>query len=138
MSLFQSTPRGMKIIGLRLLIITTLAWCLIPSLIGGLSWQVIENWDTLSPRPSYSQSRMLTWLMFVSPLISGPFWLAVALGTALFSRHGQYGSLVAVLWGAVLGAMGTWLTGAPTLIALGAILATFHRFTLALFRPEAF
>ncbi|MBJ2152008.1 hypothetical protein [Paracoccus sp. IB05] len=146
MSLFVSTPRGTRLIGAKTLTLTTLAWCLVPSLIGGIGWILMDltagpgTGQSLGQNGSPGQSalQMLFYLLFLSPLILGPFWVAIGIGTAMLCKYGAYGSLSAVIWGAFLGGGAAMTTGIPTLIAIGAILATFHRFTLALLRPGAF
>lgn len=145
-SLFVSAPRGMRFIGTKTLTLTTLAWCLVPSLIGGIGWILMDlavgpgagQSPGQSGGPDQSALQMLFYLLFLSPLILGPFWLAIGIGTTMLCKYGAYGSLSAVIWGAILGGGAAMTTGLPTLIAIGAILATFHRFTLALLRPDAF
>ncbi|WP_112308869.1 hypothetical protein [Pseudogemmobacter bohemicus] len=138
MSLIVSAPRGLRIIGIKTLIFTTLAWCLLPALPGGIGWIVMDLGLGGGNAGDRAALQMLFYLMLLSPLVSGPFWIAIGIGTALFCRYGAYGSLTALVWGAIFGAGSVVSTGVPELIVLGAILATFHRFSLAVLRPEAF
>ncbi|NPD15209.1 hypothetical protein HOY34_08360 [Xinfangfangia sp. D13-10-4-6] len=138
MSLIHSTPDGFRIIGVRVLLINALIWSLIPVIAGGMVF--LWPWDRsiASGVGGLTDLDLLAFALMFSPLLTGPFWLALTLATALFTRRGCYGSLVAAICGAVLGGVAAWLTQMPALIFLGAILATLHRFVLALIRPAAF
>lgn len=142
MSLFVSARRGNRIIGAKTLILVTLAWCLIPATIGGLGWLWLDltGGGSRAAEGGAGQSglQMFFYLLFLSPLISGPFWLATGIGTALFCKFGAYGSISALIWGGVLGWGAAQTAVMPMLIIVGALLVTYHRFTLAMLRPAAF
>ncbi len=138
MSLIVSTPRGLQIIGGRVLLLTSLAWCLAPVLVGAIGWPLASPSGTAKARINVTDLHSIFYLLMLTPLVTGPFWMAVTVATALFTRRGLYGWLIAALSGAVVGSIAAWVAEAPSLLLFGAILASLHRFTLALIRPAAF
>jgi hypothetical protein len=101
--------------------------------------QVVDP-DRLSQ--GFTQLRVFLTLLLVSPLLSWPFWTLIGASAAVLMERGTYGALVAMGLGAAFGGATGALVGQPLSVSLaaivGAILATFHRFALAMLRPLAF
>ncbi len=143
MSLWRSSPRGLGAGGPgagglgagggRLLAAVTAGFCLGPALAGGLAFAVLHLGGK-----GETPAAALAFLLVLTPLVSAPFWATLGLAAAFLLHRGAYGALTAAGSGALIGGATGLLTGLPVLAALGAILATFHRFTLALLRPMAF
>ena len=138
MSLLRSSPGGYAMTGWPLLAGVTAGFCIGPVLPGlaGLAWVQAMGPERLGD----SFLHLGTWgmLLLLTPLVSWPFWALTGIGSALLMQRSAYGALAAVAVGAALGGATGALVGQPLLAPLGAILATFHRFTLALLRPLAF
>ena len=146
MSLITSTPGGAALIGGRALLGATLGWALGPAL---LAWAIWLGLAHLGPAPGTVRMAWigLSLLVALSPILTLPGWAMLALLARLLLQQGRYGSLSAALAGALIAGTAAYALGqrlevgaslVPNALILGAIFATFHRFTLALLRPLAF
>ncbi|MGA0540246.1 hypothetical protein [Neotabrizicola sp. VNH66] len=138
MSFLRSTPGGLALTGWRAVAAVSLGFCLGPALAGAVGWTVLRQ---IGP-DTFGEDFVRLGAGFVfatlSPLVTLPFWSTLAVAAALLMRRGWYGAGVAAILGALLGGLTGAILHEPVLMALGAVMATFHRFALALWRPMAF
>ena len=132
MSLLTSPPDGLRQIGWRRIVLTALAFCLAPALVGAVALAAIM----LSGRGSLQAEGLATFALF-SPMVGAPIWGAIAAGAAWLLRRGSFGWLpAALLGGLVFGIlMRAGLSG--IVLPVGAASALLYRMALALQRPEA-
>jgi hypothetical protein len=138
MSLFASAPGGLAEVGWKRLAAVTLAFCLAPAVIGAAGLGLVHLMG-----PEQLGERFLAWgtlatFAAASPLITWPVWAAIGGGAAWLLHRGGYGALSAVLLGGATGGLAAAVIDQPLAAPLAAVLATLHRFTLALLRPMAF
>lgn len=137
MSLLTSPPDGLQQLGWRRIVLTALAFCLAPAVIGGIGLAAVRLFDLGGTAEGAFRAEMLTTLALISPLIGVPVWAAIAAGTWWLLRRGSYGWLPAALLGCL--AFGVLMrAGLDSLILpIGAVSALLYRMALALQRPDA-
>ncbi|MBP9184040.1 MAG: hypothetical protein KBF78_12975 [Fuscovulum sp.] len=136
MSLVASMPGGLGQIGIRRLCLTGAAFCLAPALVGGL---VLAVAAVLGPHVlgvGHLRTQGLATFALVSPLVGGPIWGLVVLGSALLLRAGLFGSLPAAGLGLVAFAVLTRTEVGLASLPFGAASVLLYRMALALQRPE--
>lgn len=138
MSLISSFPKGLEIVGWRRLLLTAAAFALAPAVMGGILLLIThfagpEVWGA-----NALQKEGFATFAAVSPLMSLPIWIGIALGSAGLLKRGYFGSLPAALLGAaafgILARTEIGFIGAP----FGAVSVLLYRMALSLQRPEAF
>ncbi|GAB1364395.1 hypothetical protein MASR1M32_36310 [Rhodobacter sp.] len=90
MSLLTSPPDGLQQLGWRRIVLTALAFCLAPAVIGGIGLAAVRLFDLGGTAEAAFRAEMLTTLALISPLIGVPVWAAIAAGTWWLLRRGSY------------------------------------------------
>ena len=138
MSLLASAPDGLAEVGWKRLAAVTLAFCLAPAALGAAGLGIVHLLGPERLGDGFLAWGALTTLAAASPLITWPVWAVIGGGAAWLLHRGGYGALSAVLLGGATGGLAATVIDQPLAAPLGAVLATLHRFTLALLRPMAF
>jgi|GEM_PF-1883762 len=138
MSLLSSPAQGHLVLGWRRIAGTALVFCLLPALVGaGMVLATLVFGPEVLGREYLRVEGLATFAM-ISPLLTGPVWAVIGLGSAYLLRAGWFGSFPAALLGAAAYGVVAWMGGlGPFLLGFGAVSALIYRMALALQRPEA-
>ena len=138
MSLLTSPAQGYLVLGWRRIAGTASVFCLLPALVGaGIVLAVLVFGSGILGHDRLRIEGFATFAM-ISPVLTGPVWAVIGLGSVYLLKLGWFGSFPAALLGAAAYGVVAWMGDlGPFLLGFGAVSALIYRMALALQRPEA-
>lgn len=138
MSLLTSPKGGYAAIGWRRIVVTALAFCLLPALVGAVIILATQVFGPEILGQGHLRIEGLATFAIITPLMTGPVWAMIGLGAAYLLNAGWFGSFPAALLGVAAYGAVAWSGGlGPFLLGFGAVSALIYRMALALQRPDA-